>query len=176
MKKIIAMLLVLAAAFALVACGAPAASAPAKKVEGTMEEIATKIMEANPVEFMGGFRPVDLADTSEDGLWNLSYCTGLQSAEKLSDIAVYEPMMMAQAFSLVLVRVTEGTDAKAVAQEIKDNINPAKWVCVSADDVAVAGFGDVVMLYMANSEMGIKSQDFVDAFKTVCGADLDFTI
>ena len=174
MKKIIAMLLVLVMAVSLIACGE---TAPAKTpLEGTMSENVNKIMTEAPVEFMGGEIPVDLTDTSEDGLWALEYYTGLKDASKLTDVAVYEPMMMGQAFSLVLARVAEGQDAKAVAQEMKDNIDPVKWICVQADEVMVAGYGDVVMLIMLNSGMELKAQTYVDAFAKICGAELDFTI
>lgn len=174
MKKIIAMLLVMVMAVSMIACGE---AAPAKTpLAGTMSENINKIMTEAPVEFMGGEIPVDLTDTSEDGLWALSYYTGLKSAENITDIAVFEPMMMAQAFSLVMVRVAEGQDAKAVAQEMKDNIDPVKWVCVQADEVMVAGYGDVVMLIMLNSGMNLKAQTYVDAFAKICGAELDFTI
>ena len=174
MKKIIAMLLVMVMAVSMIACGE---AAPAKTpLAGTMSENINKIMAEAPVEFMGGEIPVDLTDTSEDGLWALSCYTGLKDASKLSDIAVFEPMMMAQAFSLVMVRVAEGQDAKAVAQEMKDNIDPVKRICVQADEVMVAGYGDVVMLIMLNSGMNLKAQSYVDAFAKICGAELDFTI
>ena len=52
--------------------------------ETSMEEIANKVIEANPVEFMGGMIPVDLTDTSEDGQWAVFYNTGLKSGEKLT--------------------------------------------------------------------------------------------
>ena len=120
--------------------------------------------------------PVDLTDTSEDGKWALSYFTGLQSADQVTDVCVYEPMMGSQAFSLVMVRTAEGADPKAVAQEIKDNIDPRKWICVGADEMMAAGYVDTVMFIMLDSQLGLSAQTYVDAFKTVCGADLDFTI
>ena len=83
--------------------------------------------------------------------------------------------MGAQAFSLVLVRFSEGADAKAVAQEMTDNIDTRKWVCVGADEKIVAGYGDVVMLIMLDSGLNLKAQSYVDAFKEVCG-EPDFTI
>ena len=52
-------------------------------------------------------------------------------------------------------------------------------MCVEAGDLQVVGYGDVVMLIMVDEAFaadGITSQAFVDAFKAVCGADLDFTI
>lgn len=173
MKKLMALLLAAAMVLTIAACGG---SGSAATLEGTMEENAMKIIEQNPVEFMGGVIPVDLTDTSEDGLWAVEYNTGLKNGEKLTDIAVYEPMMGSMAFSMVLVRVADAKDAEAVAKEMTDNIDTRKWICVEANEKLVAGYGDVVMLIMLDSGIGLTAQSFVDAFKTVCGGELDFTI
>ena len=174
MKKFIALILVIAMAASLVACGSK--SADKAPLEGTMEENVMKVMEIAPVEFMAGPMPVDLTDTSEDGKWALSYFTGLQSAENITDVCVYEPMMGSQAFSLVMVRTAEGADPKAVAEEMKNNIDPRKWICVGADEIMAAGYSDTVMLIMVDSQMGLHAQTYVDAFQQVAGAELDFTI
>ena len=174
MKKLIALALVLSMALSLAACGGkPADKTP---LAGTMEANVMKVMEIAPVEFMVGAMPVDLSDTSENGKWALSYFAGLDDAAKITDVCVYEPMMGSQAFSLVMVRTAEGIDPKAVAQEMKDTIDPRKWICVGADEIMAAGYGDTVMFIMVDSQMGLSAEDYVDAFKTVCGADLDFTI
>lgn len=169
MKKMIALVLVLVMALSLAACGNKAADKP--PLAGTMEENTLKVMEIAPVEFMGTVLPVDLADA--DATW---YFTGLSDAAQITDVAVYEPMMGSQAFSLVMVRAAEGVDAKEVAQQMKDNIDPRKWICVGADEIMAAGYGDTVMFIMVDSQMGLSAQTYVDAFKTVCGAELDFTI
>lgn len=180
MKKITAIALVLTMALSLFAgCGAAKADpteAPKPALEGTLEELLNKVVEQNPVEFMGGVMPVDVADTSEDGLWAVKYFTGLDNAENITEAAVFEPMMGSIAFSMVMVRTAEGADAKAVAEAMKTGIDTRKWICVEADDLMVAGYGDVVMLIMVSTENGMTAQSYVDAFQTVCGADLDFTI
>lgn len=174
MKKFIALMLVVAMAASLVACGNKAAEkAP---LEGTMEENTMKVMEIAPVEFMGGIIPVDLTDTSEDGKWAVSYFTGLSDAAKITDVAVYESMMGSQAFSLVMVRTAEGTDPKAVAEEMKSGIDPRKWICVGADEIMAAGYGDTVMFIMLDSQLDLSAQTYVDAFAQVTGGELDFTI
>ena len=177
MKKLIALLLALVMMSAVFAgCNNETESKPAAKVyEGTMETLVNGIIEKAPVQFMGGLHPVDLTDTTEDGLWAFKSYTGLEAMDKVTDIAVYESMMGAQAFSLVAVRVAEGNDAKAVAQEMSDNIDTRKWVCVGADEKIVAGYGDVVMLIMLDTGLELKAQDYVDAFQAICG-ELDFTI
>ena len=174
MKKFIAFVLVAVMALSMVACGGKGADkAP---LEGTMEENVMKVMEIAPVEFMAGTMPVDLTDTSEDGKWALSYFTGLQSADNITDVCVYEPMMGSQAFSLVMVRTAEGADPVAVAQEMKDNIDPRKWICVGADEMMVVTYSDVVMLVMLDSQLGLSTQTYVDAFQQVAGAEVDFSL
>ena len=182
MKKMIAMLMALTMMFSFAACGG-AASQPAtqpttaptetvKNVEGTMEELLNKIIEIQPVEFMGGTMPIDLTDTSEDGLWFLSSNTGLPNADDITEAAFFGPMMGSLAYTMAMVRVKEGADVKTVAETMKTNIDPRKWICVEADDLQVVSFGDVVMLIMVASDTGLTSQSFVDAFAQVCGGEV----
>ena len=178
MKKFVAVVLALAMVLSMAACGKKTeeTEAPALKVEGTMEELLNKTIEQRPVEFMGGVIPVDLTDTSEDGLWVLKNYTGLDSAESITEAAAFEPMMGSLAFSMVMVRLAEGADAKTVAESMKSGIDTRKWICVEADDLKVAGFGDVVMLIMVNSDSGMTAQSFVDAFAKVTGFEAEFVM
>ena len=179
MKKFLAIVLALSLVLSLAACGGKKTQeteAAALKVEGTMEELLNKTIEQRPVEFMGGVIPVDLTDSSEDGLWALKSYTGLDSAEKITEAAAFEPMMGSLAFSMVLVRTAEGADSKAVAEAMKSGIDTRKWICVEANDLKVAGFGDVVMLIMVNSDSGMTAQSFVDAFAKVAGFEAEFVI
>ena len=94
MKKLICLLLVLAMALSLAACGNT--NAPAAEVQsltGTMEELTNKIVEIQPAEFMGGTMPIDIADTSEDGVWFLTSNTGLANADSVSVAATFMPMI-----------------------------------------------------------------------------------
>ena len=179
MKKFVSIVLALSLVLSLAACGGKKnqeTEAAVLKVEGTMEELLNKTIEQRPVEFMGGVIPVDLTDSSEDGLWALKSYTGLDSAEKINEAAAFEPMMGSMAFSMVMVRVAEGADSKAVAEAMKSGIDTRKWICVEADDLKVAGFGDVVMLIMVNSDSGMTAQSFVDAFAKVAGFEAEFVI
>ena len=179
MKKLISMLLALAMVLCLAACGnnnTPATEAPTEapteavvKVEGTLEELLNKVVEKQPVEFMGGTMSIDLTDTSEDGKWMVKNYTGLDSTDGITEAAFFEPMMGSIAYSMVMVRTAEGADIKAVAEGMKNGIDQRKWICVEADDLQVVSYGDVVMLIMVGSDTGMTSQSFVDAFAQVCG-------
>ena len=179
MKKVICAILALTLVFSMAACGGSKpeeTTTPAASVEGTMEELLNKVIEQRPVEFMGGVFPIDLTDTSEDGLWALKSYTGLEDASQLTEAAAYEPMMGSLAFSMVMVRTAPGADAKAVAESMKAGVDPRKWICVEADDMLVAGCGDVVMLIMVSTTGGMNAQSFVDAFQSVAGRSCDFVI
>ena len=179
MKKFVSVILALSLVLSLAACGGnkkEETEAPALSVEGTMEELLNKTIEQRPVEFMGGVIPVDLTDSSEDGLWALKSYTGLEDAAKITEAAAFEPMMGSMAFSMVLVRVADAADSKTVAESMKSGIDTRKWICVEADDLKVAGFGDVVMLIMVNSDSGMTAQSFVDAFSKVAGFEAEFVI
>ena len=197
MKKLIAMLLALSMVFAMTACGAsesketePATEAATEAtteaateateevteevIQGndiildvSLEELLlNQIVEENPVQFMGATIPVDLADAD-----SVKYFTGLDSAENIESVGIYEPMIGSIAFSMVAVRVAEGADAKAVAEAMKAGIDTRKWICVEAESLMVAGSGNTVLLVMCDN-----AQPFVDAFQTVVGAELDFVI
>ncbi len=179
MKKWICAILALSLVLAMTACGGKKpeeTTAPAANIEGTMEELLNKVIEQRPVEFAGGVIPIDLTDTSEEGLWAVKSFTGLEDASLLTEAAAYEPMMGSIPFSMVMVRTAEGADPKAVAEAMKAGVDPRKWICVEADDVKVAGIGDVVMLIMVSTSGDLTAQSFVDAFQSVAGRNCDFVI
>lgn len=97
---------------------------------------------------------------------SVPYYTGLENAESLEYLAVSEPMMMSQAYSLVLAKVKDGVDANAVAKEMSEKIDTRKWVCVSAEKLYATSSGDVVFLIMTNEEMATP---VYEKFKTLAG-------
>ena len=181
MKKFVAIVLALSLVLSLAACGGKKTQeteAAALTVEGTMEELLNKTIEQRPVEFMGGVIPVDLTDSSEDGLWALKSYTGLDGAEKITEAAAFEPMMGSIPYSMVMVRTAEGADVKAVAEGMKNGIDQRKWICVEADDLRVAAAGDVVVLMMVSSQHAdvVTPEGIIGGFEAVAGAlDLNET-
>lgn len=206
MKKLIALLLVLTMAMGLVACGnnndTTATTTEATTIatddvteditdEGdieieiefetevdpnSMEALLNNILAIQPASVMGPMvATIDLT-TAEAAEYQIQSYTGLENADDISDLAVCESMVGSIAFSLVAVRVKDAANTETVAQAMKDNINPRKWVCVGADQLLVAGHEDVIVLVMLDSALDMTAQSFIDAFKTVCGEDLAFTL
>lgn len=97
----------------------------------------------------------------------LSMYTGLENGENVEYIVVSEPMMSAQAYSLVLVKVKDGVDADTVAKTINENVDERKWICVTAEKVYTAASGNVVCLVMSNAD---TAKTVYDSFKKVAGS------
>lgn len=169
MKRIITILLAMMMVLSLTACGSSGEEASEKvtNLEGSLSEIIDKIYAEQPVEFPVGTIEVDLSDADA-----VKAYTGLDSTDKIKEATVSESMMGSQAYSLVLVRLNDANDAETVANEMKAGIDPAKWICVEADDLSVVAYGDTVMLIMVGSSLSVSSEQIVTAFKTVCGGTL----
>ncbi len=173
LKKIMSVMIITLLVVSLGACQKSAKDTGAKGPEGELSDIINKIYEEKPLDLRLETSTVDIADTEK-----LKYYTGLTDASLVKEAAVSEAMITSQAYSLVLVRVKEAGDAEKVAKEMLNGIDQRKWICVMADDLKVAARGDVIMLIMVESQMAdtVTSDQIVDAFKTVCGGQLDQTL
>jgi len=56
------------------------------------------------------------------------------------------------AYSVCLIRLDKGADVAKVKNDIKEKVNPAKWICYTADTVIVDSIGDLVILIMTNEK------------------------
>ena len=167
MKRIFA--LTLAALLLLTAVGCTKKDAAAGGVEGSTSQIIDKIYANHKaLELDVGTMDLDLADDNA-----VSYNTGLKTGEKIRQASVSEAMM-GQAYSLVVLRVKDAAEAPEIAQEVYDNINTRKWICVEADTKTVMYAGDVVVLFMIDSEFGDVAtvESIQEAFRAVCGGSM----
>ena len=104
----------------------------------------------------------------------LKASAGLSSAENVTEVVLSESMFGAQPYSMVVAQVAEGADAAAVAQEMFDNIDQRKWVCVEADTKIAAYTDNVVMFFMIGSDFAdmATTDSMVEAFKAAVGTDV----
>ena len=170
MKKFISVILMAALALSLfAACGKTDDAPKGADLSGeTVEALVNKIYESKMPEFALMTMPVDLAD-AEMVAWQ----TGINDPALLKEAVISESMMGSQAYSMVMVRVNDAAKAEEVAQMMLDNIDPRKWICVAADDIDAAIYGDLVLFVMIDSSFGIPAADFIGAFKTIAGGALD---
>lgn len=93
--------------------------------------------------------------------------TGLEDVSNVEYLAVSEPMMSSQAYSLVLAKVKDGADVNAMAKSMNENIDTRKWICVTAEKVYTAASGNVICLVMTNAD---TAQTVFESFKTIAGS------
>lgn len=68
------------------------------------------------------------------------------------EIAVYsESNMEAVAYSMCLLKVKDGATIEDIKTAIKDNADPNKWECVTAESVVVEANGSFIILIMADT-------------------------
>lgn len=75
-----------------------------------------------------------------------------------------EPLMSSVAHSVVLVRANSVKDVDNIKKEIKEKIDPRKWVCVGVDEknVFVESKGDLVILIMDNKYAATIRDNFLN--------------
>ena len=183
MKKIISLVLACVMMLSLAACGenkpaetTPATTeAPAVTVESSLavlESIWALYGEEEKFAVIGGKMesPVDGAPGNydmayaENLTWNL-----LVPADQLANIdeaATMIHMMNANTFTCGVVHLTEGTDAAAFAQVMRDAIQGNQWMCGFPETLTVTVIGGeyVLIAFGVNDAMNPFMTHFGEAF------------
>lgn len=96
---------------------------------------------------------------------NVEYYLGLKTIDGIEEAIASEPMMSSSAHSVCLVRVKDGTDVTKMMSDIKENVNPQKWICVGVDpeNVMVTNKGNLILLVMDNT----NPQGIIDSFNAL---------
>ena len=78
--------------------------------------------------------------------------TGLKSNENVEELVISVPFINAQAYSLAVVKVNEKADIEQMKQEMLDNIDMRRWICVSAEKLYITNYENVIFLVMSSEE------------------------
>src|SRR5690554_4373399 len=157
MKKLLVLIVAVVTVFSLVACQSTVSNQPggsdSTSLEGSLEEIMEKIYDTTEVD--DNFKEYIKSglQTEEVTTERTEYFLGKAGIEFESAIAS-EPIMQPGAYSLVLLRVNEGADVEKIKTDIKENVDPMKWVCVGVqeENIIVDNIGDVVFLVMSDDQ------------------------
>ena len=71
---------------------------------------------------------VDLSDESL-----VKSYSGLDNSNEIEYMVVSEPLINARAYSLVACKVKDGKNANEIAEQMSENVDMRKWICVSAE-------------------------------------------
>lgn len=154
MKRITALVLASVMLLALAACGGTKQENPGADMP--VLDVLTEIMSSVETEFMAENMMLD--EENFEYFAFIPYKDGFEAA-------VNESMIGAIAHSVVLVRVPDGEDAGAVADEIKANADPRKWICVEAEKTEVLQAGNLVLLVMSATTV---ADAVISSFNSFC--------
>lgn len=115
-----------------------------KDMEAMLNTIYSKLEDQLPsLEIM----EIDTSDEEQVAIY-----TGLQDNSNIDKLIISEPMMSSQAYSAMVIKVKDGADIEKMKQEILDNANMNKWICVSADKLYVTNYENIIFTVMADDE------------------------
>ena len=116
-----------------------------KNIEGELDELMTKVYSQLPEDKTPmGLTNIEVNAENVEGYLgtaDIEYKEALASESQTGSIA----------HSVVLVRVEDESKVEEVMAQIKDNVNPRKWICVGVeeDQVIVKNKGNLIILIMA---------------------------
>ena len=126
-----------------------------QNIEGSLEDIMTKLYEGiNEDELPMALTNFEI--TNE----NVENYLGTSDIEFESALAS-ESMVGSIAHSIILIRAKDGQDIEALKKKIEENINPSKWICVTAENVVVKNKGNLILVIMTN-ELAPKIEENFD--------------
>lgn len=100
---------------------------------------------------------IDMSDND-----TVSTYTGSQDNSNIESIVVSEPLISSQAYSLVVMKLKNSADVEKVKQNIYDNVNMSKWICVSAEKLYITNYNNIVFYVMSDEDW---AQPVYTAFK-----------
>ena len=79
--------------------------------------------------------------------------TGLKTNDGIESIIVSVPLITAQAYSVAIVKVKDSADVEKIKQEMLDNIDMRRWICVSAEQLYITNSGNLIFSVMADKDI-----------------------
>ncbi len=131
-----------------------------KKVEMSVDEVLDTVYSDFKQDELPQLGRIEITEE------NIEYYTGLTKLD-YKEAKVSEPLMGSIAHSVVAIKVNDGVDIEKTKKEIKEKVNPAKWVCVNAENVIVLSKGDVIVLIMTDENDNGAAKKMQENFNKV---------
>ena len=102
--------------------------------------------------------------------------TGLKSNDDIESIVVSVPLITSQAYSVAVVKVKDTADVEKIKQEMLDNIDMGRWICVSAEQLYITNSGNVIFSVMTDKDIAkAVYDDFKKYVNNEIGKELEKT-
>ena len=133
----------------------------AKDIENMLKTIYSKNEEILPSLETG---KIDITDSE-----TVTSYTGIQNTENVEELVVLEPLMSSQAYSAVALKVKSNANVESIKQEIFDNVNMSKWICVSAEKLYITNYNNIIFFVMADEDWATATYN---SFKEYVGNNI----
>ena len=97
---------------------------------------------------------IDIADS-----YQLSSFTGLESNDNIDFVVVSEPLINAQAYSLIVVKLKDKSNVEDIKKKMYDNIRMDKWICVSAEKLYITNYDNIIFAIMSSDDWATPVYD-----------------
>lgn len=95
--------------------------------------------------------------------------TGIQSTGNVESLVVLEPLMSSQAYSAVALKVKANANIETVKEEILNNVDMRKWICVSAEKLYVTNYNNIIFFVMSDEDWATATYN---SFKEYVGNEI----
>ena len=95
--------------------------------------------------------------------------TGLKSTENVESLVVLEPLMSSQAYSAVALKVKSNANIETIKEEILNNVDMRKWICVSAEKLYVTNYNNIIFFVMSDDDWATATYN---SFKEYVGNEI----
>lgn len=82
----------------------------------------------------------------------IEYQTGLINLNGIEGVYLSESMMTSTPYSAIYIRTNDEADTTAIRQQLMDNVNPSKWICVTAEKQYAVILGNDIFFVMGYPE------------------------
>ena len=109
-------------------------------------------------------------------IYEVTSYTGLKSNDDIESIVVSVPLITSQAYSVAVVKVKDTADVEKIKQEMLDNIDMGRWICVSAEQLYITNSGNVIFSVMTDKDIAkAVYDDFKKYVNNEIGKELEKT-
>lgn len=138
MKKIGYVFMITMICFLFVGCGKNQSN-----IQEPLSDVMKKLYENISEDEMPLLETVEVTkENQEYYLGNISF--------NYQEALASEPVMSSIAHSVVLIRLKDTKNIESIKKEIKEKVDPNKWICVGVEDknVIVVSKGNLILLVM----------------------------
>ena len=88
--------------------------------------------------------------------------TNLENVDDIEAVVASEPLINAQAYLALLIKVKDQANVEKVKEDLYNSIDMNRWICVSADKLYITNNGNTIFLVMSEEDW---SKEVYNSFK-----------